>query len=217
MLKIYGIEFVNIPQNNKNSVMKKVFLVAAIAVLGLSQTDAQVKFGIKAGPQLTNLVGDDVEELDSKIGFNVGGYANIRFSEQFAFQPELVYSLQGAKGEAFGTDVTLNTSYINVPLMVKWYAYDGLNFEFGPQVGFNVASKVKVDGSTLEIADGTYDFDEVYGEDPETVDFGVNIGAGYELPMGLNFGLRYSLGLTDIMKDSDAKNSVFSLGVGYSF
>lgn len=198
--------------------MKKVFLVAAVAVLGMSQTDAQVKFGVKAGPQLTTIVGDDFDEADSKIGFNVGGYANIRFSEQFAFQPEVLYSMQGAKEEIAGTDISYNLSYINVPLMVKWYAYDGLNFEFGPQVGFNVAAKAKVEGSAFDIADGTYDFDELPGgAEVETIDFGVNIGAGYEFTNGLNLGLRYGLGLTDIVKDSDAKNSVFSLGVGYSF
>lgn len=191
--------------------MKKMFLVAALAVLGMSQTDAQVKFGIKAGPQMTNLVGDDDFDGDSKFGFNVGAYANIRFANQFAFQPELVYSMQGSKEEVMGTDVKMNLSYLNVPLMVKWYAYEGLNFEFGPQIGFNVASKVKVD-------DESYDFDEAYpGSEVETVDFGLNIGAGYELPMGLNFGVRYGLGLTEIVKDSDLKNSVISLGIGYTF
>jgi len=197
--------------------MKKMFLIAALAVFGMSQSDAQVKFGVKAGPQLTNIVGDDFDDSDSKFGFIAGGYANIRFSEQLAFQPEALYSLQGTKGEVMGTDVTTNLSYINIPLMMKWYAYEGLNFEFGPQVGFNVGSKVKVDGSGTELVDGDYDFDEVYGESPETVDFGLNIGAGYELPMGLNFGVRYSLGLTDIVKDTDGKNSAISLGIGYTF
>ncbi len=197
--------------------MKKMFLIAALAVLGVNSADAQVKFGIKAGPQLTNWVGDDADELDSQLGFQAGGYANIRFSESFAFQPELLFSQQGAKGEEMGVDVKLKTSYINVPLMVKWYAYDGLNFEFGPQVGFNIASKVKVDGSGTELVDGTYDFDEVFLNDAETVDFGLNIGAGYELPNGLNFGLRYTHGLTDIIKDVEARNSVIALGVGYTF
>lgn len=197
--------------------MKKMFFIAALAVFGMTSADAQVSFGLKAGPQITNIVGDDVEDWDSKLGFMGGAYANIRFSEQLAFQPELLYSGQGAKAEFMGSDVKLNLSYINIPLMMKWYAYEGLNFEFGPQIGFNVASKVKVEGSAFEIADGTYDFDEVFGEDVETVDFGLNIGAGYELPMGLNFGVRYGLGLTDVVKDTKAKNSVFSLGIGYSF
>lgn len=205
--------------------MKKMFLAAAIAVLGLSQSDAQVNFGVKAGPQLSNLVGNDDVDASTKFGFHAGAYANIRISEQFAFQPELMYSMQGAESEAtyeeFGItyrdEDKIQLSYINVPLMMKWYAYDGLNFEFGPQIGFNVAAKTKGE-STVTSGDGsiTTSYDEDI-DDIETVDFGLNIGAGYELPMGLNFGIRYGLGLTEIVKDSDMKNSVISLGIGYTF
>ena len=169
---------------------------------------------------MTNFVGDDAENSDMKLGFNVGGYANIRFSEQLAFQPELLFSMQGDKNEEtiFGEEITTtNTlSYINVPLMMKWYAYDGLNFEFGPQVGFNVGAKGKVEG-----LDGSIESD---WEDNATVDFGVNIGAGYEMANGLNFGLRYGRGLTSVSDAEDADgdkfkiyNSVISLGIGYTF
>src|SRR5690606_30746283 len=136
-----------------------------------------------------------------------------------------MYSMQGAESEAtyeeFGItyrdEDKIQLSYINVPLMMKWYAYDGLNFEFGPQIGFNVAAKAKGE-STVTSGDGsiTTSYDEDI-DDIETVDFGLNIGAGYELPMGLNFGIRYGLGLTEIVKDSDMKNSVISLGIGYTF
>lgn len=207
--------------------MKKMFFIAALAVFGMTSADAQVSFGVKAGPQLSNLIGNDDYDSESKIGFNVGGYANIRFSEQLAFQPELQFSTQGSKAEysesIFGATASvedkINLSYINLPLMMKWYAYEGLNFEFGPQVGFNVAAKSKtkttISGTGTDL-DGTT---ETEGDidDVETVDFGLNIGAGYELPMGLNFGIRYNHGLTEIIKDSDLKNSVISLGVGYTF
>jgi len=205
--------------------MKKMFLIAALAVVGMGQSDAQVKFGVKAGPQLTNLVGNDDADAESKFGFHVGGYANIRFAEQFAFQPEILYSMQGAKQESnyeeFGItyhdEDKVELSYINIPLMMKWYAYDGLNFEFGPQIGFNVGAKAKGDST---ITDGDTTVTSSYDEDIddiETVDFGLNIGAGYEMPMGLNFGIRYGLGLTEFVKDSDMKNSVISLGIGYTF
>lgn len=206
--------------------MKKLFLVAALAVFGMSQTNAQVKFGVKAGPQITNLVGNDDLDANSKVGFNVGGYANIRFSEQLAFQPELLYSFQGAKAEetvsiegaTSKTEAKLNLSYIQVPLMLKWYAYDGLNFEFGPQVAFNVAGKQKVKNTITGAGplDGTTEVSSDI-DDLETIDFGLNIGAGYELSNGLNFGIRYTHGLTEVIKDSDLKNSVFALGIGYTF
>lgn len=184
--------------------MKKLLLSAAFAVCSVIAVNAQeIKFGVKAGPQITNLTGDDMyDELDSKFGFHAGVYANIKFGgDQFAFQPELLFSTQGAK-----TDNTkLNLTYLNVPLMVKWYAYEGFNVEFGPQVGFNMSAKAKYDDHSADI------------DDIETIDFGLNIGAGYELESGINFGIRYGLGLTEIAKEEGPKNSVFSLSVGYTF
>lgn len=209
----------------KTIVMKKLFLSAAFVAFGLVSLNAQVKFGAKAGVQLTNLVGNDDFEGDSKFGFHVGGYANIRFAEQFAFQPELLLSLQGSKYENEETvmgvtakeEAKWNLIYLQIPLMLKWYAYEGFNVEFGPQVGFNVSAKEKYEAS---ISGGGISESEEYNEDIEdieTMDFSLNIGAGYEMENGLNFGIRYGLGLTEILKDSDLKNSVIGLSVGYTF
>lgn len=214
--------------------MKKLLLSAAFAVCSVIAVNAQeVKFGVKAGPQIANLNGDvlyDGLDKSSKFGFHAGVYANIKFGgDQFAFQPELLFSTQGAKidgkfsetliGETinYDADIKYNLTYLNVPLMVKWYAYEGFNVEFGPQVGFNMSGKVKGDmtASALGITE-TVSFDDDI-EDIETIDFGLNIGAGYELESGLNFGIRYGLGLTEIGKNGGPKNSVFSLSVGYAF
>lgn len=192
--------------------MKKLLLSAAFAVCSVIAVNAQeVKFGVKAGPQIANLTGDDFfDEADSKFGFHAGVYANIKFGgDQFAFQPELLFSTQGAKLDEQGVDIKYNLNYLNIPLMLKWYAYEGFNVEFGPQVGFNMSAKAK--GEFLGQS-----FNEDM-EDIETIDFGLNIGAGYELESGINFGIRYGLGLTEIAKEEGPKNSVFSLSVGYTF
>src|SRR5690554_273828 len=206
--------------------MKKLLLSAAFAVCSVIAVNAQeVKFGVKAGPQIANLNGDvlyDGLDKSSKFGFHAGVYANIKFGgDQFAFQPELLFSTQGAKidgkfsetliGETinYDADIKYNLTYLNVPLMVKWYAYEGFNVEFGPQVGFNMSGKAKG-----EFLGQSFNGDM---EDIETIDFGLNIGAGYELESGINFGIRYGLGLTEIAKEEGPKNSVFSLSVGYTF
>lgn len=205
--------------------MKKTILIAAVAVLGMKGVEAQVTYGIKAAPQITNLVGDDADDIKSKVGFNAGVYMNYRVSDQFAIQPEVQYSTQGGKAEFSNTDAGITTKvdakakldYINVPLMVKWYAYDGLNFEFGPQVGFNTSAKYE---ATTTVsgggAAGTYEVKEDI-DDIQKTDFGLNFGVGYELPAGLNVGFRYTHGLTDVVKDLKAKNSVMALSLGYTF
>lgn len=214
--------------------MKKLLLSVAFAICSVIAVNAQeVKFGVKAGPQIANFNGGvlhDAFDKSSKFGFHAGVYANIKFGgDQFAFQPELLFSTQGVKvdgkfsqtimGETinYSADIKYNLTYLNVPLMVKWYAYEGFNVEFGPQVGFNISGKTK--GDVTASALGITITENIDGdiEDIETIDFGLNIGAGYELESGLNFGIRYALGLTETAKEKGPKNSVFSLGVGYTF
>ncbi|WP_408583014.1 outer membrane beta-barrel protein, partial [Myroides odoratimimus] len=53
----------------------------------------------------------------------------------------------------------------------------------------------------------------------KSFDFGVNFGAGYELPMGVFFDARYNVGLSKVNKEGSeaSKNGVFQLSVGYKF
>ena len=53
------------------------------------------------------------------------------------------------------------------------------------------------------------------------IDFGANVGLGYKLENGLNFGVRYNLGLSNINNVSGSsdkyKNGVLQASVGYFF
>lgn len=211
----------------KNKKMKKVIL-SAIAVMAFGMANAQdVKFGLKGGLNVSNFSGD-TEGIDfkSRFGFNAGGFVEIKFSEKFALQPEILYSTQGAKVDNFnldvdgiGTvnaDVAFNFAYINVPVMFKYFAAEKFSLEAGPQIGFLVSAetKTKVDGygsSKVDIKDNF-----------ESIDFGLNLGAGYDFTENLSVGARYNLGLANIAKteegdDSKVHNGVFSLSVGYKF
>jgi len=205
--------------------MKRIILTAA-AVFAFGLANAQeAKFGFKGGLNIANFEGD-IESLDlkSKTGFHLGGFVAIKLSAKVTLQPEVLFSTQGAKadniqqdlnGTVYTADVDFNLSYLNVPLMLKYYAAEKFNIEFGPQVGFLTAAKVKatVDGISAE---------EDAKDQFESVDFGVNVGAGYDFTEKLSAGLRYNLGLSNIAKtepgdDSKIKNSVFSVSLGYKF
>ena len=207
--------------------MKKVIL-SAIAVMAFGMANAQdVKFGLKGGLNVSNFSGD-TEGIDfkSRFGFNAGGFVEIKFSEKFALQPEVLYSTQGAKVDNFnldvddvGTvnaDVAFNLAYINIPVMFKYFAAEKFSLEAGPQIGFLVSAetKTKVDGygsSKVDIKDNF-----------ESIDFGLNLGAGYDFTENFSAGVRYNLGLANIAKteegdDSKLHNGAFSLSVGYKF
>ena len=193
--------------------MKKVFLFAVLAVFAFTSVNAQeVKFGVKAGVNLASITGDDTDDLDSRTSIHFGGVAEIVFSEKFSFQPELLYSGQGAKYEEEGYKETWKLDYINLPLMAKYYIVEGFSVEAGPQVGFLMSSKWEAEYEG-ETEDGDI-------EDIKSIDFGLNLGLGYKMDNGLNFGARYNLGLSngyDGEGDDELKNSVIQIYVGFMF
>ena len=202
--------------------MKKIIL-SAMAVFAFGFMNAQeVGFGAKAGLNIANLSGD-IEDTESLMGLHVGVFAEIKFSERFSFQPELLYSMQGAKAEDSEMGVTMESKlklgYINLPLMVKFYAAENFFLEAGPQVGFLMSAK-----SEWETSGGgaSLSGDDDVKDDYKSIDFGLNFGLGYNFTENLSVGARYNLGLSNIadVDDSDdfkISNSVIQVSVGYKF
>src|SRR6187431_1598361 len=181
--------------------MKKILLLAVVTVLGFTNVNAQeIKFGAKGGLNFASISGDNTKGTDLVTAFNFGFLSEIPISDKFSFQPELMYSGQGY---SFSNN-TIALSYLNMPLMGKYYLTKGLSVEAGPQIGFLLSAK----NEKTDVKDSF-----------NTFDFGVNFGLGYKLDNGLNFGARYNLGLTDINNlegsSSKNKNGVFQISVGY--
>jgi len=195
--------------------MKKLFIITTVVLFGYTNLNAQdINFGAKAGVNFATITGDNVDSFDSRTAFHVGFVAEIVISETFSFQPELLYSAQGADwSEDFDGDTyegTTKIDYLNVPLMAKFYVGEGFSLEAGPQVGFLLSAK--------DVEDGEPDFD--LKDYVKGIDFGVNFGVGYKMEGGLNFGARYNLGLSDGNDTDDdftLKNSVIQAYVGFFF
>jgi long-subunit fatty acid transport protein len=202
--------------------MKKIILTVA-AVFALSFANAQeTKFGAKVALNIASLTGD-VEDASSLIGFQIGGFAEFKISEKFAIQPELMYSAQGGKLSYSEADYSLESdiklSYLTIPVMAKLYAVPKFSIEFGPQIGFLLSAKEDWTESGLG---GTFSESEDIKDSTESVNFGLNFGAGYDFTENLTAGLRYNLGLSNVAKtdagdNREIKNSVFLLSVGYKF
>lgn len=207
--------------------MKKIIL-SVFAMMAFAFTNAQeTKFGIKGGFNLSNFSGDtEGVNFKARPGFNIGGFVEFKLTDQFAIQPEILYSTAGAKavdfevsdgGMLLNGDVAFNFSYINIPVMFKYYVAEKFNIEAGPQVGFLTSAKTKT------TVDGFSGSDEQDVKDLfESVDFGLNLGAGYDFTDNFSAGLRYNLGLANIANteegdDTKLHNGVFSLSVGYKF
>jgi hypothetical protein len=206
---------------------KNILVLAAVLMFGLSNAQ-EAKFGLKGGLNISNFTGDtEGADLQSRIGYNIGAFVAIKFSEKFTLQPEVLYSAQGVNFENFGAeveglgyytaDIKLKTAYINVPVMFKYYAAEKFSIEAGPQIGFLTSAKTetKLNGFSQTVEQDIKD-------SFETIDFGLNFGAGYDFTEHFSAGARYNLGLSNIAKteqgdDTKLHNSVFSLSIGYKY
>lgn len=186
--------------------MKKVILCLVIVSLTTLGASSQVNFGLKAGMNISTLRGDGVGKAKSLIGANVGAFVNIPVSTMFSFQPEVLYSMEGAKEDVFDTKIMLN--YVNIPLMLKYTDASGFFGELGPQIGFLTSAKSKINGNTADIKDLF-----------KSTNFSLGIGAGFNFTSSVGVGLRYNLGLSNISEDTndDVKTGNFSIGIHYSF
>ena len=196
--------------------MKKVFVLIAAAIVSMSAM-AQVQFGAKVGVDMTNFWGSDVAH-GMKPSYQAGLLMEYKFNPKFAIAPEVVFASQGGKFEAIalnmtGSDiskkVTYNTNYINVPVMFKYYTSPTFSIDFGPQVGFNVYSKLSIE-----------DFDNAYDlkDDTKGVDFGLGLGGTYNLTNNAFVQARYTMGMTKVFdNDLDHKNGNIQLAFGMKF
>lgn len=207
-------------------------LLAIIAIFSTMKAQAQeFHFMPKVGFSLATLMGLDGS---ARSGANVGVSGEYIFpDDMFAVEAGVYYSMQGAtKKHNYGGEyisANLNNDYINIPIYAKAYVYKGLNIFAGPQLGFNVHNKFKLDGHKKEYA--AVNVDKLF----YPFDFSLCVGGGYQFENGLFFTLNYNFGLTDVLKykdiqiegetnyfplmadESTVRNGVFQANIGWRF
>ena len=207
----------------------KNLILAAVAVFTIGAATAQdMKFGVKAGLNLANTTANGAS---MKVGGNFGVFGDFKVSDKFSVQPEILYSMQGAKASAtnsFGgitvtDEVTQSLGYINIPVMGKFLVTNDLSLQVGPQIGFLMTVKeeyVQTSNNQSVVPNST--FSSTDKTNFNSVDFGLNFGVGYNITEKFMVDLRYNLGLSEIEKNlpsgvSASKNRVVSVNFGYSF
>lgn len=185
----------------------KFYLITIIAVMVFTAgtaTAQNINIGLKGGLNSYNIENEDNSAFDPRMGFQIGLLGHMHLNEQFAFQPELVYSLQGAKSSS--TDIRLD--YMNIPLLLQYMFDNGFRVQTGPQLGFLIDAEAE-NGSSMDV-----------GDEFKSIDLGLSIGASYvHSSTGFGIDARYNLGLTDISENSNEKltNRGLQIGVFYLF
>jgi hypothetical protein len=190
--------------------MKKTIIFAATFFFLLSAKAQDVHFGIKAGMNASSLNASPANsDMQTKIGFNAGILAHIHGSNaQWAIQPEAYYSSEGAKSKS-NSDAKTELGFLNIPVLAQYMFDNGFRIELGPQIGFLLNAKSKVNDVSTDIKDNL-----------NSVAFSIPVGVGYLTTSGLGFDARYNFGINDLSKTPEGTklhSNVFQFGLFYQF
>lgn len=176
--------------------MKKILFAFALALLSVG-AQAQVKFGVKGGLNVTNMsLSKEVLDASNRAGFYIG--PTVKFSlpvTGLGLDLSLLYDQRSAKLSVTSADSPsgadrevkedLKTQQLVVPLNVRYTLglgeTAGLLLYAGPQIGFNVSDKEKdlfANAATWSLKSTT---------------FSINVGAGVMLLNHLQASVNYSI------------------------
>ena len=169
--------------------MKKkiIAFLCAMAFLTVAiPAQAQLRFG---GLNITSVHFDsDLLKSDNVTGFHIGPMIEATMPLLgFGFDAALLYSQKGMESSSSGVKTTMKTSYIDVPVNLKW------------KFGLPIVKAYLAAGPYASFRVGGDKIWNVLSDQLETKSFGagLNFGAGVEVFNHLQVGFNYELGLTD--------------------
>lgn len=213
--------------------MGKVYLLLVLLLLNSLLVFAQdSKFGIKAGPNYSSVVGDLTEGLKFRFSGHAGIFMEFELSESLKFQPELLYSSQGFQFSSdlssienpnpsgnqndFRNNVQLN--FITIPLLMKFGINDKLDAQVGPQFGFLINQITKT--KNLNESNGASN-DRMVQNGNFQLDYGATLGLGYAISDKLSLSPRAYIGLRNRLNGLGGNlynvNVSLQLSLGYLF
>ncbi|MEQ8580613.1 MAG: porin family protein [Marinoscillum sp.] len=202
--------------------MKLKILFLASMCIFFTAANAQ-RAGLKGGVNFTNLYVDDVDDENMKVGFNVGLFHRSDLSENFAIQPEFLFTQKGSEIQYDGFlggsgKYRFNLNYLEVPVLAV-AKIGGFNIHAGPYLGFLVGANVK----DIDDDGSLNDVESLDRDDFNTFDYGISGGIGFDFPDGI-LGLRYNYGFVEIGQSGvagqateNSKNSALQLYLGFDF
>lgn len=211
--------------------MKKILTIGALLFPMFLSAQIKTEIGVRLGMNISGLsLSSDGKLVGVKynnlIGFAGGGYAQFR-KGKLAIQPEILFSQQGqVYSTNYNSNLRTDLSYINIPVLIKYYPTGGLNVYAGGQFGVLASAK----GDVVALNNGNVG-QAILNQDLSrylnSTDFAFVFGAGIDLPWRVSLSIRYNLGLTDVNKyqggstdtpsfsKANTQNQVIQLSVGY--
>ena len=181
--------------------MKKYFVIALLAFIGITHAQVTFKPGMRAGANFSHFSKGNDEYVNdvnntnrrsfsSKSDFYIGFYGALHLTKYYTLQPEIDYSRQGAFFKANDQpEIKLDVSYLSVNIINKFTFSDKFNAQIGTTIDF--------------IVDNSVNFDP----DSE-VDLAFVLGAGYNFTSNLGIEARVKKGIIPVLDYSDGNHSI---------
>jgi hypothetical protein len=197
--------------------MRLVWALVAGLYLAGQPAFAQEEFGggAKGGIGLSTISSDnaDAQLFDqTRIGVVIGAFLSVPITDMFIIQPEVLFTQKGAKGEFEGVDLSFESEYVEVPILVNVLLMPESRtrpfFFTGPVPAFRLGVKIKqsIDGNLISEEDRDDDF--------KSVDFAWTVGGGVRFE-NLAVEGRYTFSLSGIQEDAlgieDITNRTFAI------
>lgn len=192
--------------------MKKILFTLAFVGLIAFSAQAQLRYGIKGGVNLSSLSGDGDDHLKNMTGFYIG--PNIEASVPIiglSIEGSILYSQKGIKSK--GDEVDEKIGYIEVPVTLR--------YKFGIPVVSRIVTPFLDAGpyATFKVS-GDKNIGDVEDQiKTKSFGAGLNFGVGVELLSRVQVRGGYQLGLTDNFKGGDIslKNRTWQIGAAVYF
>lgn len=190
--------------------MKKILLIAVMAILGLSASAQQVeqgfRMGVRANVGVSNLLGDEGNKFT--VGYGIGWVAEYNFNPNLYLQSGINFQNIAHKEDLL--DGTLNAFYGQIPIHV------GYRFELGETTSMFVQAGPTIAcglfGTKISYGIGETNYFDV----ARRFDLGVGGRVGVEFnKFQISAGTNY--GVINAFEGVGGHNISINLGIGYMF
>ena len=167
----------------------------------------EYRFGAVVGQNYSKLYNDFDIAMDYLTGLSGGVAAQILWPGGFGIQPEILYSKQGCK--FVGSEILHSIDYVKIPVKVMYRLRlaDIAPFVFAvPYAAYHIGG------------DDEFPSDFFLPDQINKFDFGVGVGAGFDVWSRVQLSFHYKWGLAQITKDSfTTQNRVLTISAGVFF
>ena len=191
--------------------MKTKLVNLSVALLVSQLMMAQFHIGVKAGANITKVDGQSFKQ-QFEYGYHVGGFAEIKLSDKFSFNPEVLFSQNSSTLDSNYKSIYENViasdqskvklNYLTIPLLLDYKFLGPVHLQAGPQFGILMSQ----DKNFLQNGEDAFkggDFSMAFGAQVKVAQF--------------RFTGRYLIGLNninDIDNQDKWRNQVIQLSVG---